>query len=507
MAQTLGIVIELASSTKILVKTGRIGGWGEDVPTLLSNIKLNINGIDISPDSATSGYDATGVMVPPFIYLTHIFTFTVPSGTTSGAIKYKDTSADAEQTINFTSVGSTSQIVSNTPGRYRIENKNQTNLRFCPSGNNAVAQDTTTTSQVSHQLNHLGGGVYQLQHVNTGLCLSSGGGSENIGQQCTYKASDTNDTTQKFTAEPNGSGGVILRFVSNPARSISLSSGNLVLANYSANNTSLAWLFQTIEDSAAVSGGGGGSGIVLIVTGVTDNTVSLDWPDVSGATIYEVERSPTGVDGTWTYLFGQGASNVNNSGLNSNTTYWYRVRAVVNGVPQQYSNKVSATTTGGVGIGTTGTPTISDNALGQIWNLQCRLEGLAAANSTVRIYNGTALLKTVIAGTDSKWVWDIAGDKQQMHLPITSQLNATAQLTGQNVSAPSANKTVVSTPSSPVFLGLAYTNINSNTSEYYIEQMNQVSTQYARKNPPVQIGATQGILNTALEALAVALNS
>lgn len=505
MAKTLILTIEQLNATKIAIIAGRVDGWNEDTAALYNLIKLNVGGVDISGDGSDFSYDA-GLAIAPYPNLTHYIYFTVPSGTTSGIVKYKDTANDAEQSIAFSGVGSRTQIFSSTPGRVRVEYKTSSNLRICPNGSNAVAQDTATLSQVSHQLNHLGDGVYQLQHVTTGLCLSSGGGSETAGQQCTYKASDANDNTQKFTTVPWGNGGIILRFVSNPAKTITVSSGNVVIADYTVGNNNQSWLFQTIEDTTPVSGGSNTS-ITLISTGHTDTTIALDWNDVPGASPYNVYRTTDLNNWPTTPLFGQGQSVLNNNGLSPSTTYHYRVAAVVGGVQQAYSNIVSVTTNGSGGLTTTGIPTISDNALGVIWDRQEVLKGTAAANSTVKVYNGTALLKTVTADSAGNWKWDLVADKATQHLPQTALLNATAQVTGQNVSPASANKTVISAPSSALFAGVVYTNISQNTNEYKAEELTLSGGTFLRKNPPVQYGTTQSTLNGALDIIDTTFNN
>lgn len=503
MANTTVICIEKGSATRITVIVGRILGWNEDTAGLYNLVKLNVNGTDISGDGSDFSYDET-VAIPPYPSLTHFINFTVPSGTTSGILKYKDDANATEQSIAFSGVGSRTQIVSSTPGRYRLEYKNSSNLRLCPSGNNAVVQDTDTNSQVSHQINHLGNGVYQLQHVTTGLCLSSGGGAESAGQQCTYKASDVNDTTQKFTVKVWGNGGCIIRFVSNPAKTITVNNNNVVIADYSTGSNNQSFLFQTIEDTTAVSGGSNTS-INLVSTGHTDTTIDLDWNDVPGASVYNVFRTTDLNNWPTTPLFGQGNSILGNNGLSPNTTYSYRVAAVVGGVQQAYSNIVTVTTNATGGLVTTGTPTIDYNALGELWEWSEYLTGTATANSAVKVYNGTTLLFTTTAGSDGKWKIDFVSNKQKEHLPQTTQLNATAQLNGQNVSTPSANRTVTATPNTAELMAVYYKPVSPTVTEYSAEVVTKVGNSVALTG--VQVGAIQYTLGDALNLIRTTFNT
>lgn len=67
----------------------------------------------------------------------------------------------------------------------------------------------------------------------------------------------------------------------------------------------------------------------LQITGVTNNSISLSWNAVSGATGYKVHRSNT-KNGTYSVVSGSGlvsGTSYTNSGLSSGQTYFYRVSA------------------------------------------------------------------------------------------------------------------------------------------------------------------------------------
>jgi fibronectin type 3 domain-containing protein len=69
----------------------------------------------------------------------------------------------------------------------------------------------------------------------------------------------------------------------------------------------------------------------LAVTGVTANSVSLSWNDVVGEGSYRVERSLDGVNWTAVTLLYADTTSYTATGLQSNTTYYFRVTGLANG--------------------------------------------------------------------------------------------------------------------------------------------------------------------------------
>ena len=69
----------------------------------------------------------------------------------------------------------------------------------------------------------------------------------------------------------------------------------------------------------------------LAVTGVTANSVSLSWNDVVGEGSYRVERSLDGVNWTAVTLLYSDTTSYTATGLQSNTTYYFRVTGLANG--------------------------------------------------------------------------------------------------------------------------------------------------------------------------------
>lgn len=85
----------------------------------------------------------------------------------------------------------------------------------------------------------------------------------------------------------------------------------------------------------------------LVATKVDHQAIDLTWTDNSGVEDgYEVQRSTAGEGGPFSVIANLAANTTSyrDSGLNSNTTYWYRVRAKKDGGFSDFSNVASATT-------------------------------------------------------------------------------------------------------------------------------------------------------------------
>ncbi len=81
----------------------------------------------------------------------------------------------------------------------------------------------------------------------------------------------------------------------------------------------------------------------LAASATTENSISLAWSAVSGATSYELQSSANGSD--WSNLAdGIATTAYNWSGLSANTTYYVRVRAVNAGGNSEWSDALSVTT-------------------------------------------------------------------------------------------------------------------------------------------------------------------
>jgi len=84
----------------------------------------------------------------------------------------------------------------------------------------------------------------------------------------------------------------------------------------------------------------------LVATAITASRIDLRWDDLSLNELnFELERSPNGTTG-WTLINSPAANatTYSNTGLATNTTYYYRIRAVNNDGNSAYSNTASALT-------------------------------------------------------------------------------------------------------------------------------------------------------------------
>ncbi len=101
------------------------------------------------------------------------------------------------------------------------------------------------------------------------------------------------------------------------------------------------------SNSACLDQGNGLAGPTsLSASAVASSQVDLGWQDNSAdETGFEIERK-TGAGGTWQQIATTSAdvSAHSNLGLNGDTTYFYRVRAIRDSVSSPYSNEASATT-------------------------------------------------------------------------------------------------------------------------------------------------------------------
>src|SRR5205085_2451411 len=83
----------------------------------------------------------------------------------------------------------------------------------------------------------------------------------------------------------------------------------------------------------------------LTATTASSSQINLSWSDVNGETQYVIERSPDGAN-NWTQVGTSGANvtTFNDSGLNSGTAYYYRVKDVSAGGTSGPGNTANATT-------------------------------------------------------------------------------------------------------------------------------------------------------------------
>ena len=97
----------------------------------------------------------------------------------------------------------------------------------------------------------------------------------------------------------------------------------------------------------------------LVATVASTSEIDLTWTDNSNQTGFYVERSPD--NSTWTQIASTTSTSYQNTGLNSTTTYYYRVRAYNAGGDSGYATTVSATTLTPIPAGPSNLVAISTN--------------------------------------------------------------------------------------------------------------------------------------------------
>jgi hypothetical protein len=110
--------------------------------------------------------------------------------------------------------------------------------------------------------------------------------------------------------------------------------------NHGASSLSPVWSFVTQVEPVSQAPTN------LSANPVSSSQVDLTWTDISTNEIgFKIERK-IGVSGTWSqiYVVGASTSNYSDTGLNSNTTYYYRVRAYNISGNSGYSNETNAHT-------------------------------------------------------------------------------------------------------------------------------------------------------------------
>jgi titin len=83
--------------------------------------------------------------------------------------------------------------------------------------------------------------------------------------------------------------------------------------------------------------------VVTLASSDPTNAVRLSWTSITGASGYEVARSVDGQTYVRRTTTDAGKTTWSNSGLVSGATYWYQVRAIINGVAGAYSTPVRIT--------------------------------------------------------------------------------------------------------------------------------------------------------------------
>jgi fibronectin type 3 domain-containing protein len=104
----------------------------------------------------------------------------------------------------------------------------------------------------------------------------------------------------------------------------------------------------------------------IILTVLSSSSIKIDWDTVSGATGYKIYRALTST-GTYTTIVSTSETNYTDNGLESGTTYFYKISSVRNNGEGALSNFVSAFTPVSVPTGLLGTVQ-SMNSIRLTWN-------------------------------------------------------------------------------------------------------------------------------------------
>lgn len=198
-----------------------------------------------------------------------------------------------------------------------------------------------------------------------------------------------------------------------------------------------AVVYVNVVDSATM-----GTPATPLITGRTETSLSIDWETSLYAQSYKLERSTTGTS-NWVSVYNGTLTECNDTGLASNTTYYYRVSGVAGTAVSTASPTVNATTLQTI---TAPVAPASLTASGTDYN-SSDLTWAAVTNATsyrlqrapattgpwTTLYNGTALIYSDTTLTASTTYYYRAAALNNTVLgawSATRQVITTAQTTG-----------------------------------------------------------------------------
>ena len=142
----------------------------------------------------------------------------------------------------------------------------------------------------------------------------------------------------------------------------------------------------------------------LVTTAVSAGTIDLDWTDNSADEYgFKVERSLNGANWSQVTTTGAGVSAFTDTGLDPDTTYWYRVAAFNGAGNSSWSNAASAATPQGIAIQANGYKVKGKHTVDLSWG------GAAGASVVVHRDDGNAVMDLPIA--NDGWHTDAIGAK------------------------------------------------------------------------------------------------
>jgi prepilin-type N-terminal cleavage/methylation domain-containing protein len=158
---------------------------------------------------------------------------------------------------------------------------------------------------------------------------------ENSGYPTTIDCTQSNSTTNKC---------------------IKISSDNIFGSFYSDNTTNPQTFCLTIKNGANIKKNINQDGIIadgacsfafagtMTATAVSRNQINLSWSAVTSATSYEIQKDTSSSFSSPTTIYTGSSTSNSSANLTQNTTYYYRVRATVNGDISNWSAAANATT-------------------------------------------------------------------------------------------------------------------------------------------------------------------
>jgi fibronectin type 3 domain-containing protein len=271
-------------------------------------------------------------------------------------------------------------------------------LRSTGTGNNYSADGSPVTGTSMQDTGLTPGGTYAYEVVATNA------GGVNSAPSAATSVTLLPSAPSNLTATPTSATEIDLNWsaalgaTSYDVREGPAGSGNFPSDLGSVNGTSFSvtglapgtgFAFEVLPVSSG--GNGSGSNVAtattlpaqvngIVATAASTTEIDLSWPAVTGATSYDIERSPAGA-GSWSVLsYANSATSVADAGLSPATSYDYRVAAVGASGQGQYSNTTTGTTNplppppaptgsgGGTGSGSGSTATASVVQGTSLWN-------------------------------------------------------------------------------------------------------------------------------------------
>jgi uncharacterized delta-60 repeat protein len=180
------------------------------------------------------------------------------------------------------------------------------------------------------------------------------------------------------------------------------SDGKLLIAGgfYTVDGVSRGGVARLLTGA---SGGETDVGPVLSVTGVAQNSITLNWTDSSTSrSSYEVQQKASNGSFTTIVTLGAGSRSYTVNGLSPGTTYMFRLRANNNTGAVFFSNEVTGTTSGATGSSNRATFVATDTGTHGTW------KGVYGSQGYLVFGDATAMpsFATISTTGKSDWIWN-----------------------------------------------------------------------------------------------------